>query len=95
MPRKSYTPEEIIQHLRTVELETGKGIAVVEACRKIGITEQTYYRWKKAYGGLRVEQAKRLKALEQENLRLKRIVADQAVDQSADRSSRRFFQAYV
>lgn len=44
MPRKSYTPEEIIQHLRTVELETGKGIAVVEACRKIGITEQTYYR---------------------------------------------------
>jgi transposase-like protein len=82
MPRKSYTPEEIIQHLRTVELETGKGIAVVEACRKIGITEQTYYRWKKAYGGLRVDQAKRLKALEQENLRLKRIVADQAVDLS-------------
>ena len=82
MPRKSYTPEEIIQHLRSVELETGKGIAVVEACRKIGITEQTYYRWKKAYGGLRVDQAKRLKALEQENLRLKRIVADQAVDLS-------------
>jgi transposase-like protein len=47
MPRKSYTPEAIIQHLRTVELETGKGIAVVEACRKVGITEQTYYRWKK------------------------------------------------
>ena len=82
MPRKSYTPEEIIQHLRTVELETGKGIVVVEACRKIGITEQTYYRWKKEYGGLRVEQAKRLKALEQENQRLKRIVADQAIDLS-------------
>ena len=82
MPRKSYTPEEIIQHLRTVELETGKGIAVVEVCRKVGITEQTYYRWKKEYGGLRVDQAKRLKALEQENLRLKRIVADQAVDLS-------------
>ncbi|MBX7123976.1 MAG: transposase [Opitutaceae bacterium] len=82
MPRKTYTPEEIIQHLRTVELETGKGIAVVEACRKVGITAQTYYRWIKEYGGLRVDQAKRLKALEQENLRLKRIVADQAVDLS-------------
>lgn len=82
MPRKSYTPEEIIQYLRTVELDTGKGLAVSDACRKIGITEQTYYRWKKAYGGLRVDQAKRLKALEQENLRLKRIVADQAVDLS-------------
>jgi len=62
--------------------ETGKGLAIVEACRKLGITEQTYYRWKKEYGGLRVDQAKRLKALEQENLRLKRIVADQAVDRS-------------
>jgi putative transposase len=82
MPRKSYTPEEIIQHLRTVELETGKGVAVPEACRKVGITEQTYYRWKKEYGGLRVDQAKRLKTLEQENARLKRIVADQAVDLS-------------
>lgn len=82
MPKKRYTPEEIIQHLRTVELETGKGVAVLDACRKLGITEQTYYRWKKEYGGLRVDQAKRLKALEQENLRLKRIVADQAVDLS-------------
>lgn len=82
MPRQSSTPEEIIQHLRTVEVETGKGVPVLEACRKLGLTEQTYYRWKKEYGGLRVDQAKRLKALEQENLRLKRIVADQAVDLS-------------
>lgn len=82
MPKKRFTPEEIIQHLRTVELETGKGVAVHEACRKLGITEQTYYRWKKEYGGLRVDQAKRLKSLEQENARLKRIVADQAVDLS-------------
>jgi len=82
MPRKSYTPEAIIQQLRTVELESGKGGAILETCRKIGITEQPYYRWKKEYGGLRVDQAKRLKALEQENLRLKRIVADQAVDLS-------------
>lgn len=82
MPRKRFTPEEIIQHLRTVELETGKGLAVLDACRKLEITEQTYDRWKKEYGGLRVDQAKRLKTLEQENARLKRIVADQAVDLS-------------
>ena len=82
MPKKRYTPEEIIQHLRTVELDTGKGLAVLDSCRKLGITEQTYYRWKKEYGGLRVDQAKRLKGLEQENLRLKRIVADQALDLS-------------
>ena len=82
MPKKRYTPEEIIQHLRTVELETGKGLPALDACRTLGITEPTSYRWKKEYGGLRVDQAKRLKALEQENLRLKRIVADQAVDRS-------------
>jgi len=82
MPKKRYTPEEILQHLRTGELDTGKGLAVLDSCRKLGITEQPYYRWKKAYGGLRVDQAKRLKGLEQENLRLKRIVADQALDLS-------------
>jgi transposase-like protein len=82
MPRKRYTPEEILQHLRTVELDTGKGLAVLDACRKLGITEQTYYRWKKEYGGLRVDQAKRLKSLEQENARLKRIVADLSLDNS-------------
>jgi len=82
MPKRRYTPEEIIQHLRTVELETGKGLPVLDACRKLGITEHTYDRWNEKYGGLRVDQAKRLKSLEQENLRLKRIVADQAVDLS-------------
>ena len=82
MPRTRYTPEEILVPLRTVELDTGKGLAVVDACRQLGLTEQPYYRWKKEYGGLRVEQAKRLKALEQENLRLKRIVANQALDLS-------------
>jgi putative transposase len=82
MPKKRYTPEEIIQHLRTVELETGKGLAVLDACRKLGITEHTYDRWKKEYGGLRVDQAKRLKGLEQEHRRLKRMVADQALDLS-------------
>ena len=82
MPRKRYTPEEVIQHLRTVELDTGKGLALLDACRKLGITEQTYYRWKKEDGGLRVDQAKRLKSLEQENTRLKRIVADLSLDNS-------------
>ena len=82
MPRTRYTPEEILLHLRTVELDTGKGLAVVDACRKLGLTEQTYYRWKKEYGGLRGDQAKRLKTVEQENLRLKRIGANQALDLS-------------
>ena len=80
MARKRYTAEEIISQLRTVEIETAKGIEIVDACRKLGITEQTYYRWKKEYGGLRVDQAKRLKSLEQENARLKRLVADLSLD---------------
>ena len=80
MARKRYTPDEIVRYLRTVEIETGKGSAVPEVCRKIGITEQTYYRWKREFGGLRVEQAKRLKGLEQENARLKKLVADLSLD---------------
>jgi len=59
--------------LRTIEIEVGKGLAVVDACRKLGITEPTNNRWKKEYGGLRVDQAKRLKGLEQENARLQRL----------------------
>ena len=82
MARKRYTAEAIISQLRTVEIETAKGIGIVDACRKLGITEQTYYRWKKEYGGLRVEQAKRLKGLEQENVRLKRLVAALSLDHS-------------
>ena len=64
LPRKRYTPEEIIQHLRAVELEASKELAVLDSCRKHRITEQTCYRWKKEYGGLRVDPAKRLKGLE-------------------------------
>ena len=82
MPQKRYTPEEILPPLRTVELEAGKGLAVLDACWTLGITEHTYDRGKKAYGGWRVDHAKRLNALEQENLRLKRIVANQALDRS-------------
>ncbi len=69
--------------MRTIEIELGKGLAVVEACRKLGITEQTYYRWKQEYGGLRVDQAKRLKGLEQENARLKRLVAGEPQESRA------------
>ena len=80
MARKKHTPEEIIQHLRTLEIEQAKGTSLEEAARKIGVTSQTLIRWRAEYGGLRVDQAKRLKELEGENARLKRIVADQAVD---------------
>ena len=80
MARKRYTPEEIIQHLRTVELEQGKGLSMDQAAKKVGVSPQTIVRWRNEYGGLRVDQAKRLKELEKENARLKRIVADQAVD---------------
>ena len=80
MARKRHTAEEIIGKLRAVEVEMGKGQSTPQACRKIGVTEQTYYRWRKEYGGLRLDQAKRLKELERENARLKRVVAEQALD---------------
>jgi transposase-like protein len=80
MARKKHTPEEIIQHLRTLEIEQAKGTSLEEAARKIGVSLQTLIRWRSEYGGLRVDQAKRLKELDQENARLKRIVAEQAVD---------------
>jgi transposase-like protein len=80
MARKKYTAEQIITKLREAEVELAKGQTTSQVCKKLGITDQTYYRWRKEYGGLRVDQAKRLKQLEQENSRLKRLVADQAVD---------------
>ena len=80
MARKRYAAEEIIGHLRTLEIATGRGLGLAEACRKLGITEQPFYRWKKEYGGLRIDQGKRLKSLEQENARLKRLVADLSLD---------------
>jgi transposase-like protein len=82
MGRKHYKAEEIIQHLRTVELEEGKGASLEESARKVGVTPQTIIRWRKEYGGLRGDQAKRLKELEAENARLKKIVANQAVENS-------------
>ena len=79
---KKFTAEQIIGKLREAEVELSRGKKVPEMCRKLGVTEQTYYRWKKEYGGLRVDQAKRLKDLEKENARLKRLLAerDLAID---------------
>ncbi len=78
--RKRYGVEQIIRKLREAEVELSKGMKVPLVCRKLAISEQTYYRWRKEYGGLKLNQAKRLKELEQENTRLKRIVADQQID---------------
>ena len=80
MPRKVFKPEQIINRLRTAEVELSQGRTVVQVCKKIGITEQTYYRWRKEYGGMRTEQVKRLKDLEKENARLKKLVADLSLD---------------
>jgi transposase-like protein len=80
MARRSFTPERIINKLREAEIYINQGISIAEASRKIGVTQQTYYRWRKEYGGLRIEQAKKLKSLEKENARLKRLVADLALD---------------
>ncbi len=80
MAKKAYNPEQIIHKLREAEIHINQGSHVAEASRKIGVTEQTYYRWRKEYGGLRIEQAKKLKNLEKENARLKKLVADLSLD---------------
>ena len=80
MPKKRYSSEQIIAKLREAEVELAKGQKTGAVCRTLAISEQTYYRWRREYGGLRVDQAKRLKQLERENTRLKKVVADQALD---------------
>jgi len=80
MGRKRYTAEQIIGMLREAEVLQSQGVTIGDASRKLGITEQTYYRWRKEYGGMRVDQAKRLKELEKENVRLKKLVADLSLD---------------
>jgi putative transposase len=80
MVRRTYTPEQVINKLREAEVLLSQGAAVAEVSRKIGVTEQTYYRWRKAYGGMPIAQAKRLKALERENGQLKKLVADLSLD---------------
>ena len=80
MPKKATGMEKIIRTLREIEVLLSQGLTVPQASRKAGISEQTYYRWRKQYGGLRVDQAKRYKELEGENLRLKKLVADLSLD---------------
>jgi transposase-like protein len=80
MAKRRHTAEQIIAKLREAEVELAKGQAISRVVRRLGITEQTYYRWRKEYGGLRTDQAKRFKELEKENARLKRLVADLSLD---------------
>ena len=82
MARKRFTAEQIIPKLREAEVELARGRTVAQVCKKLGITEQTYYRWRKEYGSLRMDQAKRLKELEKENTRLKRLLADAELDKA-------------
>lgn len=82
MPGKRFRTEEIIQKLREAEILLSQGKSVSEACRQIGVTDNTYYRWRKEYGGIRTDQAKRLKELERENARLKKLVAEAKLDKA-------------
>ena len=80
MVRKRFTAEQIINRLREAEILLSQGATIGEASKRIGVTEQTYYRWRREYGGLRVDQARRLRELEKENSRLKKLVADLSLD---------------
>ena len=82
MRKKRHSAEQIVKKLRTAEIEFARGLTVKQACKKIEITEQTYYRWRKEYGGLQVGQAKRLKDLERENARLKKLLAESELDKA-------------
>ena len=89
MPRKKHSVEQIIRKLREAEVELAKGITVPEMCRQIEVSEQTYYRWRQEYGGLKLDQAKQLKSLQQENARLKKLVAEQLLDNAILREAAR------
>ncbi len=78
--KKRHTAEQIVAKLRLADVELGKGLKVPEVCKQLGITAQTYYRWRQKYVGMAPEMAKQMKALEKENVRLKKLVADQALD---------------
>jgi len=78
--KKRHSAEQIVVKLRQADVGLGKGLRVPEVCKELGISEQTYYRWRQKYGGMAPEVARQLKALERENARLKRLVADQALD---------------
>ena len=80
MPMKRYKPEQIVNLLRQIEVEIANGKTTPQACKEAEITQQTYYRWRKEYGGLKLDQAKRLKELEKENSKLKRLVAELSLE---------------
>ena len=80
MPKKGYTPEQIIDKLREAEILLNEGASIALIIKGLGVSDVTYYRWRKEYGGMRIDQARRLKELEQENSRLKKVVADFALD---------------
>lgn len=80
MPSKKHKPEEIIGKLREAEIVLAQGGTTTDACRRIAVTEQTYYRWRKEYGGLKIDQARRMKDLEKENQRLRKAVSDLTLD---------------
>jgi transposase-like protein len=80
MPKKYHKPEDIVSKLRQVDVLTSQGSAVADAIRQIGVTEVTYYRWRKEYGGLKTDQVRRIKELEKENLQLRRAVSDLTLD---------------
>ena len=80
MPAKRYSVEQIVAKLREVEKHQGQGLTIPQACKRLGISEQTFYRWRIKYGALKEDEAQRLKVLEAENARLKRIIAEQALD---------------
>ncbi len=82
MPKKAYTAEQIISKLREAEILLSQGATLAVILKKIGVSDCTYYRWRKEYGGMRIDQAKRLKKLEQENSRLKQLVADLSLDKA-------------
>ena len=82
MAKKRFTAEQIVLILREAEIQLSKGLDLAQACRNLGFSTHSYYRWRKEYGGMKIDQAKRLKELEQENSRLKKLVADLSLDNS-------------
>jgi len=86
---KRFSPEQIVSKLRQADVELGKGLKVPEVCKQLGVSQQTYYRWRTKYGGMAPQMAKQFKALEKENVRLKKLVADQALDMAILREAAR------
>lgn len=87
--KKRFSPEQIVSKLRQADVELGQGLKVPEVCKQLGVSQQTYYRWRTKYGGMDPQMAKQFKALEKENARLKKLVADQALDMAILREAAR------